>query len=202
MDVFGEMERRYRQRDLPWDQRLPPPEVMTLASTVRPGRALDLGCGVGRASIYLAQRGWHCDGVDFVPEAVAMARIRAEESGVADSARFHTGSVTQLDMLEPPYDLAIDVGCLHNLRGDDLAAYAAGVARLVRPAGDLLLFAHLAGPDADISEHGILEQLIYDTLEPDFITKRVEHGTTTVNDQIWPSAWLWLRRAPLPLPWA
>ena len=34
---------------------------------------------------------------------------------------------------ELSYDLAIDVGCMHNLRGDDLLSYAAGVARLVRP---------------------------------------------------------------------
>ena len=40
-------------------------------------RILDLGCGPGRASIYLARLGWQVDGVDFVPQAIATARQRA-----------------------------------------------------------------------------------------------------------------------------
>jgi len=33
-----------------------------------------LGCGPGRASIYLARRGWQVDGVDFIPDAIELAR--------------------------------------------------------------------------------------------------------------------------------
>jgi 2-polyprenyl-3-methyl-5-hydroxy-6-metoxy-1,4-benzoquinol methylase len=33
------------------------------------GKALDLGCGTGDSSIYLAQHGWTVTGVDYVPTA-------------------------------------------------------------------------------------------------------------------------------------
>lgn len=53
---FAELQRRYQERNLPWDLPLPPPEIITLAATVPTGRALDLGCGAGRTCIYLLQQ--------------------------------------------------------------------------------------------------------------------------------------------------
>ena len=65
---------RYRSGQTSWDHPEPPPEVMAFAATLSAGRALDLGCGSGRASIYLARRGWQVDGVDFIPDAIELAR--------------------------------------------------------------------------------------------------------------------------------
>jgi 2-polyprenyl-3-methyl-5-hydroxy-6-metoxy-1,4-benzoquinol methylase len=75
---FEMLQRRYQERNLPWDLPLPPPEIVALAGELPPGRALDLGCGVGRTAIYLAAAGWSVDGVDFVPEAIQMAEERVD----------------------------------------------------------------------------------------------------------------------------
>jgi hypothetical protein len=53
-DRFASLQRRYQERDLPWDLPLPPPEIVTLAAMLPPGRALDLGCGVGRTAYALS----------------------------------------------------------------------------------------------------------------------------------------------------
>jgi SAM-dependent methyltransferase len=197
MDLFSEMRRYYDERDkrgLPWDQALPPPEIIAFAEGAAPGRALDLGCGTGRASIYLAQRGWICDGVDFIPAAVDLARERATTAGVGDRTRFSVASVAHLDEFEPSYDLAIDVGCMHNLRGDDLISYAAGVARLARPSGHYLLFAHLADENEGATNARLTEPEIRALFEDTFALERVELGTTTVGEMTWASAWFWMRR--------
>jgi cyclopropane fatty-acyl-phospholipid synthase-like methyltransferase len=194
MDYYSEMRRRYDERDLPWDQALPPPEIIAFAEDATPGRALDLGCGTGRASIYLAQRGWTCDGVDFIPAAVALARERADAAGVGDRTRFTVASVAHLDEFEPPYDLAIDVGCMHNLRGDDRVSYAAGLARLLRPGGRYLLFAHLANENESATNTRLTESELRTLFESAFDLERVELGTTTVGEMTWPSAWFWMRR--------
>ena len=158
MSTFDSMQQRYRAHDVPWDQPLPPPEIIALADALPPGKALDLGCGPGRSCLYLAQRGWRCDGVDFVPEAIALAQQRAAEANLTDHVRFTVGSVTHLEGMEPPYDLAIDIGCMHNLRGADLDAYAAEVARMVRSGGLYVLFAHLAAEGAtDAERHGLTD---------------------------------------------
>lgn len=197
MDTFTRMEQVYRSGGpVPWDRALPPPEVIALAAAVPPGRALDLGCGFGRASIYLARHGWACDGVDFIPEAVVGARDRAVAAGVSERATFHVLPVTDLAPLLPPYDLAVDVGCMHNLRGDDLRAYAAEVTRLVGAGGRYLLFAHAPSTNTDDQRNGVDEATIRALFTPTFAVARVEHGTTTTpNGNVRASAWFWLRRA-------
>ena len=197
MDVFAQMQQRYRDGTLPWDQPLPPPEVVALTDHLPPGRALDLGCGAGRTSIYLAQHGWTCDGVDFVPEAIQLARTRAEAAGVAGQTRFIVSPVTQLADVQAPYDLAIDIGCMHNMRGPDAARYAAEVARVLRPGGVYLLFAHLSGDPAVESQFGMSEQFILDLFAEYMVLERIERGTTTVGESVWPSAWFWMRRQPV-----
>lgn len=182
---------------VPWDAELPPPEVMATLSTLRPGRALDLGCGYGRASIYLAQQGWRVDGVDFIPQAITEATRRAQFAGVADAITFHVHPVTSLPFLSDQYDFVVDVGCMHNFDVAQTQAYAGEIKRLLRPGGLYLLFAHLRN-ESDVEDESwrwIAEDIILTTFTDGFTLERVEHGTTQVADNPpWRSAWFWLRR--------
>ncbi|HEX4816102.1 MAG TPA: FAD-dependent oxidoreductase, partial [Nonomuraea sp.] len=54
------------------------------AADLTPGRALDLGCGEGADSIWLAGRGWRVTATDISRTALARAARRAEAAGVAD----------------------------------------------------------------------------------------------------------------------
>ena len=57
-------------------------ELVEGTDTLSPGSALDVGCGTGDASIYLAQHGWQVTGVDFTPKALDKARAKAGAAGV------------------------------------------------------------------------------------------------------------------------
>jgi cyclopropane fatty-acyl-phospholipid synthase-like methyltransferase len=160
------------------------------------GRALDLGCGYGRAAIYLAQRGWQVDGVDFIERALVEAQRRSSEAGVTVS--YHHGSVTDLSFLEPPYDLALDVGCGHNLDRKGWQAYHAGLRRLLRPGALFMLFSRLLGeqpaPEAG-GPGGLDEEAFLRLFAEGFDVERRTHGETVMPDGSWTSAWYWLRRA-------
>lgn len=125
-----------------WDTGVSPPELERFVQSHPPGRALDIGCGTGTNVVYLARHGWSAVGVDFAGRAVAKARRRARDAGVA--ATFAVGDVTRLEVAGP-FDLALDIGCLHSIAVSGRAGYAAGLARVVRRGGTYLLYAFAPG---------------------------------------------------------
>lgn len=102
-------------------------------------RALDLGCGTGRNSVFVAANGWDVTGVDLSADAVDTARRRADAAGVA--ATFLVGDVSRLGEtgLAPGFELLIDGGCFHLVAPDRRADYVAGVSALAAPGALLIL---------------------------------------------------------------
>ncbi len=185
---------RYASGEIPWAVELPPPELIAYVAAAAPGRGLDLGCGYGRTSIYLAQNGWQVDGVDYIPQAIAEAKKRATAAGVADRINFYASSVTQLDFLSGSYDLAVDIGCMHVFAGAELKAYRDELARLLSPGATYLLFAHLHAETAEPSRW-IKEKDLRNAFARDFNLLHVEYGSTQVADNPpWPSAWYHYQR--------
>lgn len=187
----------YQTGPVPWDRSDPPPEVLAFVPTLPVGRALDLGCGLGRAALYMARLGWQVDGVDFIPQAITEATARASQAGLLDNIRFHLGPVTQLDFLNGPYDFALDVGCAHSFSPEELRAYHQELLRLLKPGGYYLLFAHLNEVNPQPETRRWLDEAdLLKTFGQGFTLERAEYGQTQVGDQApWRSAWFWFKRA-------
>lgn len=82
----------------------PSPLLVTAISGRQPGRALDLGMGEGRNTIFLAQQGWDATGVDLSDVAVRQARKRAAElhvtiSAIVDSADHYDLGTNKWDLI-------------------------------------------------------------------------------------------------------
>jgi SAM-dependent methyltransferase len=109
------------------------------------GSALDLGCGTGDSSIYLARHGWKVTGVDFVPKALDKARAKAGVAGV--SINFVQADVTHLSEagIGADFPLIVDNGCLHNMSDNDRDAYVREVSAVAAPDARLLIVAFLPG---------------------------------------------------------
>lgn len=121
------------------------PELRSIVDRVedgleRPfGAALDLGCGTGRWSVELAERGWDVTGIDVIPKAVLGAQHRADEAGV--SARFVQGSVTALRDagVGTGYGLVLDVECFNHLSDEQRAAVGREVDAVAGPDAEIIL---------------------------------------------------------------
>jgi SAM-dependent methyltransferase len=74
---------RYGQSARIWSGN-PNAVLVTEATDLTPGTALDLGCGEGADSIWLAGRGWRVTGVDISEVAIGRATAHAGAAGVAD----------------------------------------------------------------------------------------------------------------------
>jgi len=99
-----EWDARYRGSELMWGAK-PNRWVEQEVSGLAPGRALDLACGEGRNSVWLARRGWAVTGVDFSAEALAKARVLAQDLPTpidwqcADATTFRAPAAVDLALL-------------------------------------------------------------------------------------------------------
>jgi SAM-dependent methyltransferase len=127
-------------RDLPWFSSRPYGWVRenVVAGAFRPGsRILDLGCGAGTNSLFLARSRFRVSGIDLAPGAIEAARSRAARAGLR--ADFRVGDALRLPFTDGAFAGAIDVGCFHTLPLRLRTAYAAELARVLRPGGTYLL---------------------------------------------------------------
>jgi SAM-dependent methyltransferase len=139
----------YRLGFKPWDTGVSPPELQQLieGTGARPaGKALDLGCGTGTNSIYMANHGWQVTGVDFVPRAIEIAKAKASESN--SSPRFLVGDVTRLGELGVGngFTLVLDLGCFHSIPDAHRDAYVRGVTAATAPGADMLVWGFYRPP--------------------------------------------------------
>jgi SAM-dependent methyltransferase len=112
--------------------------------------ALDIGCGSGLEAVFLAGSGFRVIGLDSSRPALELARERARAAGVELDLRH--GSALDLPVEAAAIDLALDRGCLHSIDREDRPAYAAEIARVLRPGGRFLL----RGAREDDEEQGVL----------------------------------------------
>lgn len=147
-------DERYAEGSTPWDTEVVPPELHEAVDSGllrAPGVALDLGCGTGTNTLFMAGLGFVAYGIDVAWLALVQARGKAMAAGA--TAYFCQGDVAGLDFLPVSAVFALDIGCLHSLLPADRARYAGSLGRRVQPGGHYLLYGFDEGP---ASEGGVM----------------------------------------------
>lgn len=149
-----------------WDERYhrgeyttrePSPLLIKAINELKPGRALDLACGVGRHAMYLAQHGWHVTAVDSSRVGVEILRQRARSARIPtcgahacclDQIDAHVADLEQHEFLIEPatYDLICD---FYYLQRDLFPAIRAGV----KPGGAVVAAIHLNDGNPEAKPH-------------------------------------------------
>jgi SAM-dependent methyltransferase len=129
----------YRFFRMPWEIG-PRQELVELvtAGRLRPGRAVDLGCGTGANAVFLAEHGFAVTGIDFAPAALVKARAAAARAGV--SVEFVEDDLTALACDHGVFDLLVDYGTLDDLSTANRARYVDNVAPLAARGAQFLLW--------------------------------------------------------------
>jgi SAM-dependent methyltransferase len=136
-------ERRYQERSgeqFLWYEDRPPDQLIDLVERGTPDRAgaLDIGCGPGVASAYLARFFVPTIGLDIAHAAVIQARDRALADGVAPA--FVVAAAPVLPFKDASFSLVFDRGCLQGIPRPSWQPYFREVHRLLRPGGTFQLF--------------------------------------------------------------
>lgn len=132
---------RYASAPAIWSGH-PNPQLVTEASRLAPGRALDVGAGEGADAIWLAQHGWTVTAVDISSVAVTRAAEHARAAGDDVAARI-TLEERDFTTWTPPtgsFDL-VSAQFIH-VPPDRRDGLNRALAAAVAPGGVLLIVGH------------------------------------------------------------
>lgn len=110
-------------------------------------RLLDIGCGDGEITAWLARQNYSVLGVDLAPSAIQRAKDSFGE--VPDKLEFRVSDICREPFATPEFDALLDRGCLQGLPKSFYEQYAKTIAICARPAARFLL---ISGINMDISQ--------------------------------------------------
>ncbi|WP_292663670.1 class I SAM-dependent methyltransferase [Nitratifractor sp.] len=134
-------DRKYRENPALSKERPPSRWLAEYAAEAAEGsRALDVACGTGRNTLWLAEHGWRVDAVDISPVALQILRERLEERGLEGRVEIYQADLDALTPPHPFYDLIVKTNYLDRPLISDLQ-------KLVRPGGLFVVETYLDHPD-------------------------------------------------------
>ncbi len=131
-----EWEKRYEQKELPWDSGHPASCLMQLLAPWPQfnGSVLEVGCGTGTNAVWMAEQGLQVTGIDIASGAVALARQRAEEKGVQCS--FIEEDFLNSSLVEAgAFSFLFDRGCFHSMDEGHRVPFVQRAAQCLKPGG-------------------------------------------------------------------
>ena len=94
----------------------PWPESKRFISTLQKGSTtLDLGCGNGRNSIYLAKEGMKVIGIDFSRGLLKIAKNKMEWKEISGSVNLLQGDITSIPLKNESVNAVLYIATLHHL---------------------------------------------------------------------------------------
>ncbi|MEM9620851.1 MAG: class I SAM-dependent methyltransferase, partial [Pseudomonadota bacterium] len=107
-------------------------------------RALDVACGAGRNSLYLARHGFRVDAIDIAANGLQRGRERAERDGLSDHISWYCQDLfADSHYPHTGYALIVVFRFVANPILPDLG-------RLLAPGGILMVESHLHWPDPQV----------------------------------------------------
>lgn len=139
---------RYQKQQTPWNIGQPAPPLVSFyqhhISTIPLGKMIVVGCGHGHDAAFFANQGFDVVGLDFVSEALFLAKQR-----YINQVDWLQGNLFQLpNHLLSQFDYVVEHTCFCAIHPDDRQQYVQSVASLLKPQGKYLgLFWAFVDPD-------------------------------------------------------
>lgn len=102
------------------------------------GKALDLGCGQGRHTIYLAQNGFESYGIDYIESVIEEAKQAALKKEIKN-AHFRLMDILRLDFPKNFFDIVLDWSILDHIKPEDWSIYIDNILNVLKTGGFLIL---------------------------------------------------------------
>jgi 2-polyprenyl-3-methyl-5-hydroxy-6-metoxy-1,4-benzoquinol methylase len=143
MSQFDHLTTAYRDWDSRWTNQAeragwlePEPMVRALVGILGERQiddVLDVGCGVGRHSRFLAEQGFRCSGIDASTNGIAYARTQAVAAGL--EVDYREGSFLDLPFETASFGSVIAWNVVYHGDGEVVRAALAEITRVLRRGG-------------------------------------------------------------------
>jgi ubiquinone/menaquinone biosynthesis C-methylase UbiE len=156
-ETAEDWEKKYLTGDKPWDLGRPEAELVRFVESgwLKPGAdILELGCGTGTDSVFLAKKGFHVVGVDFSPTAIEQARDKTRTGHLDGNCQFFLEDACNLSFLKIRFDFAYDKTCFDNLEASKRPDYIRSVKSVLEPDAKFLVIL-MDEPDKGLSEENL-----------------------------------------------
>ena len=181
-EQWEEYYKDHRTDELPWELGKPRGYLVRLVEggTLKAGRALDLCCGAGTNSIYLAENGFRVSGIDISPTAVEISTTRASDAKV--DAEYRVQNFLELPFADEEFDFVFDMGCFHHVRQEDRKRFLDGVHRVLKKGGSYLVycFSYKNGP----AWNHFTEKQLVDIFSELFEISGIKHESSVEGDGV------------------
>lgn len=175
----------------PWDIGKPQPEIVRLeeAGEIK-GSILDVGCGTGENSLFLAGLGHEVWGVDSSVLAIRKAKAKSKERGV--KVNFLQHNALQLRDLNHTFDSAIDTGLFHVFDDDERPLFEKSLASVLRAGGTYYMMCFSEKEPADWGgPRRVTQREIKDTFRTGWKVNYIREARFETNmHEIAAEAWL------------
>jgi|GEM_PF-3228155 len=106
-------------------------------------KVVDLGSGIGRNTIYLAQQGFNVTAIDFIQEALDQLSEKVNNLNLSKNIKIVKGNIAEvLPFRDNAFDSAIDIVSSISLNLSEMAIFESEVRRIVKPNGLFLTYIH------------------------------------------------------------
>ena len=147
-DEWDQIYREYPLNSLGWELGRPRPILIEFIEKglIKKGKALDLCCGAGTNTVYLAEKGFEVTAIDISPRAIEYAEKKAQQANV--KIKLMVQNFVNLPFGDEEFDFVFDMGCFHHVKVEDRTKFIKGAHRVLKRDGNYLLtcFSYKNGP--------------------------------------------------------
>lgn len=165
------------------------------------GKVLDIGCGYGRNSFYLAKEGFEAHGLDISTTSIEWGKQIAKEQSI--KVNLLCESIFNFEAKAESFDYIYDSGCLHHIKPHRRNLYLKTILNYLKPEGYFGMTCFNLKGGANISDYdvyrecsmhggiGFSEYKIKSILETYFKIVEFREMKESIDDNIFGKSFLW-----------